>query len=282
MNLDKIRPSVKYVAIVLLLFLLILIPISINIAYKYDFNIWWIQSEWSAGEALVFYGSILSLLGTLVLGATSIWQTKKSYEVSQRMLDKDLMDSACFMQLQNKFDIVLKENSDLKITHSAYHKLDYGATILIESYETEVEKYNEYLCKLYFINSYNKNIIKKVKLVDVICVQDPEEGCLFWEDGSNDPIPLGLNINFSDNVYLNWNTNTEFYVQMKIYCEPDKCFDSMIKNKANLCLIFSLKIDNLYGVESEMSYKIWLKKNEKVIRVINTNSTLKNISVKNE
>lgn len=41
-------------------------PLILNIAFKVDLGIWCIQSEWSAGEALAFYGAVLSGLFTLI------------------------------------------------------------------------------------------------------------------------------------------------------------------------------------------------------------------------
>ena len=37
-----------------------------------------------------------------------------------------------------------------------------------------------------------------------MCVQDPSEGGLKWEDNSDDPIPLGLDIDINNKTYLNW------------------------------------------------------------------------------
>lgn len=70
----------KIVKILLLIFIILIIlfvPLMINILFKYDFNIWWLESEWSAGDALNFYTGILSFFGTIILGIVPVWQTKK-------------------------------------------------------------------------------------------------------------------------------------------------------------------------------------------------------------
>lgn len=70
----------KIVKILLLIFIILIIlfvPLMINILFKYDFNIWWLESEWSVGDALNFYAGILSFFGTIILGIVPIWQTKK-------------------------------------------------------------------------------------------------------------------------------------------------------------------------------------------------------------
>lgn len=45
---------------------LIIIPVLINTLYKIDVGIWFLQSEWKAGEMLSFYGAILSAVGTVL------------------------------------------------------------------------------------------------------------------------------------------------------------------------------------------------------------------------
>ena len=53
------------IIIIATIVLLILIPLFLNIVFKIDSGIWFLQSEWSAGEALGFYGAVLS--GTLTI-----------------------------------------------------------------------------------------------------------------------------------------------------------------------------------------------------------------------
>ncbi len=269
------KKFLKLLLITFIVLTIIFVPLIINILFKYDFNIWWLESEWSAGDALNFYAGILSFSGTIILGVVSIWQTKKSNNISEKLLKKDLLESTDFVQLQNKFEASVKHNNDSKITWSAQHKLDYGANILIEKYENNVEELNEYLIKLFFVNSSERNHIKKVELEHFMCVQDPDEGGLFWDDGSNSPIPLELYIDPIKDVHLNWTSNNEFYMQLKIYCEPNKCFDSMMKNKVNLCFIFQLNIYSFSDVKTEMLYKLWISKGKRgIYNVINTNSTI--------
>lgn len=270
------KKCIKVLLAIIIIMIILFIPLAINILYKYDFKIWWLESEWSAGDALNFYAGFLSFGGTVILGAISIWQTKKANKISEELLKKDMLESTDFIQLQNKFDASIKKNKDAKITMSAHHKLDYGANILIERQSDIVDKYNEYLIKLYFVNSSKQSHIKKIELEDFMCVQDPDEGGLFWDDGSNNPIPLGLDIDIIKNVHLNWISNNEFYTQFKIYCEPGKCFDSMMNNKVNLCFIFQLNIYSFSGVKTEMIYKLWISKDKKEkYSVINSNSTIK-------
>ena len=279
-EVNTMKKLFKWFSVIILSLIIVMIPIIINILFKFDFNIWWLQSEWSAGDALSFYGSVLSFIGTITLGAISIWQTKNSNDISRQLLEKDLLESTDFIQLQNKIEVSVKHNDNEKITLSSHHKLDYGANILIEKYNNDIDKLNEYLIKLYFTNSSERNHIKKIELESFMCVQDPDEGGLFWRDGSNDPIPLGLNIDLSKEVHLNWISSNEFYTQFKVYCEPNKCFDSMMKNKVNLCFIFQFNIYNLSNVKTKTLYKIWISKNKNAkYEIINTNSTIENTTI---
>lgn len=59
---------------VIILFVLIGIPFTINLLYKVGTNINVFQAEWSAGDALGYYGAVLSFLGTVILGALALYQ----------------------------------------------------------------------------------------------------------------------------------------------------------------------------------------------------------------
>lgn len=74
----KYIPKNKRLLIVIYLgiaFLLIGIPFIINLLFKFNFNINYLETEWSAGDALSYYGSILSFVGTVVLGSLALYQT---------------------------------------------------------------------------------------------------------------------------------------------------------------------------------------------------------------
>lgn len=150
--------------VITILFLIFFVPLLINILFKFDFNIWWIESEWSAGDALNFFGNVLSFIGTIVLGAISIWQTNKANNLSEKVLEKDLLESTDFIQLKNKIDIDYKQNKDTKIIWSTHHKLDYGANILTEKFDKHTNRLNQYTIKFYFTNSSKKKSYKKNRI----------------------------------------------------------------------------------------------------------------------
>lgn len=59
---------------VLILIALIGIPFVINLLFKIGTDIKMFQAEWSAGDALGYYGAVLSFLGTVILGALALYQ----------------------------------------------------------------------------------------------------------------------------------------------------------------------------------------------------------------
>lgn len=66
------------------------IPLFINYLFKNTCNVKFIVAEWSAGDALNFYGTLLSFLGAVYLGYAALELNKKSNDISDRlyMLEK--------------------------------------------------------------------------------------------------------------------------------------------------------------------------------------------------
>lgn len=79
---DIVKKSIKYILIILLI-LIILIPVIINILFKFDLNIWWIESEWTAGDALNFFGTIVGA----IIGILGVYVT---VEFAQKNYREDL------------------------------------------------------------------------------------------------------------------------------------------------------------------------------------------------
>ena len=71
--LEKLKKYQKFV-IILLILGITGVPIVIHLLFKINFNIKWLQAEWSAGDILVYYGSVLSFLGTVLLSSLALWQ----------------------------------------------------------------------------------------------------------------------------------------------------------------------------------------------------------------
>lgn len=69
---------------IFLIFILIGVPFIINLLFKFNIGIELLCAEWSAGDLLVYYGSVLSFLGTVVLGALALYQNKIIKEQSDQ------------------------------------------------------------------------------------------------------------------------------------------------------------------------------------------------------
>lgn len=64
------------------------IPFLINEIYKFGYKIEKSYSTlWEAKDVLSFYGSFLSFLGTVALGALALWQNKKSNDINVDLLN---------------------------------------------------------------------------------------------------------------------------------------------------------------------------------------------------
>ena len=62
----KFGAKTVWILIVCTLLFLVIIPLGINILFKVDLGICVLRSEWDAGDALAFYGSVLSGLLTVI------------------------------------------------------------------------------------------------------------------------------------------------------------------------------------------------------------------------
>lgn len=47
-------------------------------------------TEWTAADTLVYYGAVLSFIGTVVLGALAFWQNEKVHDTNKRLLDLEI------------------------------------------------------------------------------------------------------------------------------------------------------------------------------------------------
>jgi len=79
------RKHIHFLIAILALSLLV-IPFTINSIFK--FHSWnWLSAEWSAGDFLSFYGTVLSFLGTMALSALALYQNHL-YQTEARRLEK--------------------------------------------------------------------------------------------------------------------------------------------------------------------------------------------------
>lgn len=107
----------KYIATIIGFVCISLLAISIlQNAITFLYLKGWLTNCISTGEVLNFYSSLFVGIGTIILGIVTINQTKNANKISNRLLDKELLDEYCFLQLEPKMDILIKHNEDNKIT----------------------------------------------------------------------------------------------------------------------------------------------------------------------
>lgn len=104
----------KYLKIIIIIFIIILlalgVPLIINLLFKYNSNIEIFRSEWTAGDALAFYGSILGSSITLV----GIWYTIKN-ESKKRIEDIELQYRPILKLSSDEYNDSIVTNGELDI-----------------------------------------------------------------------------------------------------------------------------------------------------------------------
>ena len=79
--------------IVLSIALIFFIPMAVNWLFKKPALCEPMVAKWNEADALVYGGDVLSFIGTVVLGAIAVFQTRKAYEQTERanQLAKDAL-----------------------------------------------------------------------------------------------------------------------------------------------------------------------------------------------
>lgn len=73
------------ILVCVLSFIIILgVPLAIHILFKINSGIPFFEAEWTAGDALGYYGSILSFIGTVILGVLALYQNRIIKEESDK------------------------------------------------------------------------------------------------------------------------------------------------------------------------------------------------------
>ncbi|OPZ86874.1 MAG: hypothetical protein BWY74_03534 [Firmicutes bacterium ADurb.Bin419] len=190
---------------IVILALIIVIPFIINESYKVKSRY---VTMWGANDVLAFYGSLLSFVGTVVLGALALFQNIKANEINKRLTS-----------LENE-----------------RFKLELRPFVLVTSWKIEPAKVSEILSpkKLYF-QIENTELDGK----ECLCLS------LFFTNTSNSVVLVnytGAEVSSSGNVVDKWSCstsnqqNTKLYLQngetgeIGFYCSKDKMESFIGKN----------------------------------------------------
>lgn len=103
--------------IILIIAIIILPMLLIHLFFKIKSNCYWIQAEWEAGEVLGYFGDILSLIGTVVLGYIAIAQTEKANQLNEELvkIEKDRIKPCLDISSLQPYKIFLAEDMNKKL-----------------------------------------------------------------------------------------------------------------------------------------------------------------------
>ena len=65
--------------------LFFIVPLILNKAFEIPASFDALVARWGAGDALSFYGAVLTFIGTVVLGYVAYWQSHSAYELNKRL-----------------------------------------------------------------------------------------------------------------------------------------------------------------------------------------------------
>lgn len=126
------------------------IPFFIHILFKLHPTNNFFIAEWTAGEVLSYYGSVLSFTGTVVLGALALWQNNRIKEESDKRTA--LLEQLDMIKNMPKF--------------SFSHKVSNGRRMHLNF---EIKNISE--------NIASELIVSNIRIVD-------ENENIFWSDSS--------------------------------------------------------------------------------------------------
>lgn len=76
----------KKLTIILLIAVIILPVLIVHILYKFKSNCYWLVTEWNPGELLLYFGNVLTFIGTVVLGYVAVIQTERANQMNRELL----------------------------------------------------------------------------------------------------------------------------------------------------------------------------------------------------
>lgn len=115
------------------------IPLLINILYKFDVGCEIFRAEWSAGDALSYYGAILSFIGTVALGALAMYQN----HIIRIESDKQ----AHLLEQRNLIENMPKFKASFRGSNGGYSNFRFCIENITENIATEILVFNIQLCE---------------------------------------------------------------------------------------------------------------------------------------
>lgn len=116
------------------LFALVGIPLIINLLFKFNCGISMFQAEWSAGEALGYYGSVLSFIGTVVLGALALYQN--------HIIKEEANKRSAEIESRDRIENMPKFSMTYRLHHRFGERIRFGISNLSRNISYEIKVYN--------------------------------------------------------------------------------------------------------------------------------------------
>lgn len=156
------------ILVCILSFIIILgVPLAIHILFKINSGISFFEAEWTAGEALGYYGSILSFIGTVVLGILALYQNR-----------------------------IIKEESDKRerlLEQREYEKNIPKFSVTPQGASGNCAHFN------FAISNISENVANAVELYDIKILSP--NGDIYWESKKSYPFSIIPPVN---SVTVNW------------------------------------------------------------------------------
>lgn len=258
LELIKMQP---YLYAFLAVVLLVCIPLLIWFCYFVgDSGLIIVSTSLTVGDALGFYGNLLTFLGTMSLGALALLQNIKANEINRKMLDSDLVKNF-HTYLFPKYLFILPCPPSGKCTN----------TLICGKVGTETNAgYVRF--QINFISS-NRHPIKSAKILKFEIKDDTREPflwigtyCNFSFCSHKEIINTSTHSAFSGNngneldanfVIIGFETYLKKLLNQEQIDEESICDFS---NYGNLKITLYLSFVNIFDVETTVTYILYCKK----------------------
>lgn len=174
--IEWMKKHIKLI-IVLLALSIVVFPCIIHILFKIEVRNDFFVAEWTAGELLLYYGSVLSFLGTVILGALALYQNhiikeeadKKTAIIEQREHEKNMPRFEVSMVSRSGQNSKLKL-SIMNITNNTANGIEVYNIHIIDEDDNNIWESN----KKYAFNHINNSKIEYIELLNpCISIQNP-------------------------------------------------------------------------------------------------------------
>lgn len=258
----KEKPQeIKLLPIIILCILLAVIPVVIiHILFKWNSGKQWLIAEWSSGEILNYLGTILSFIGTVILGACSFKISKQTKIISEKLFEKEMQESIPFVNIMPKITIKSKKLESCMTKFENIQTISSTNAMYIEKISLSKEQakqhhFIEYLIKFSFKNTSNVQIKKAIISTDSLRVMKAENDNLIISEFLNNCSRENIKL------FLNFESIDEFSCYIKIYA-LDKNIAQYILESDTFCISFEIEYESVAGITKKLFHQLWIEKND--------------------